>query len=83
MLMKPQLASVSLLFTLAVTAMYQLSTPALADAPIWANAKWVKATNTTCGALHYLILKGNSVNVPPSNSPGCTSSEEIYHQINV
>jgi hypothetical protein len=82
--MKPRSAGVLLLGTLAAVAMLLLSGPAPADPPIWANAKWVKATYTECGRLRYLILKGDSVNVPaPPSSPGCTSTEEIYHQLNV
>ena len=65
-------------------AMFQLSSPAAAEAPIWANAKWVKATSTVCGGLRYLILKGNAVNTPmKSNSPGCSSSEVTFVQVNV
>jgi hypothetical protein len=61
-----------------------LASPVLADPPIWANAKWVKATYTDCGNLHYLTLKGNSAKLPPQpKAAGCTSSEEIYHQLNV
>src|SRR5450432_185077 len=82
--MKPSSGKMLLLGTVAALAMFQLSTPATADPPIWANAKWVKATDTECGGLRYLILKGNSVNVPTrSNAPGCTSSEVDFHQINV
>ncbi len=74
------LAPLALLAALAFLA----SSPALADPSIWANAKWVKATVTDCGDRRYLVLRGNSVAPPaPPKAPGCTSSEEIYHQINV
>ncbi|MBK8755153.1 MAG: hypothetical protein IPL99_27565 [Candidatus Competibacteraceae bacterium] len=82
--MKPKLSKVLLLATVVAIAMFQWSSPAKADPPLWANAQWVKATATTCDRLSYLILKGNEVHVPTrSNSPGCTSSEEIFVQINV
>jgi len=82
--MKPKSSRILLIGTVAAVAMFQLSSPAKADPPIWANAKRVKATSTICGGLRYLILKGNAVNVPTrSNLPGCTSSEEIYVQVNV
>jgi hypothetical protein len=80
--MEPDFAR--LLGTMTAVAMFHLLTPAAAAPPIWANAKWVKATSTTCGGVRYLVLKGDAVNVPTrSNTSGCTSSEEIFHQINV
>jgi hypothetical protein len=72
------------LATLAAIALFQLPGPAAADTPIWANAKWVKATATTCAGLRYLILKGNAVTASTkANSPGCKSSEEVFVQVNV
>lgn len=72
------------LATLAAIALFQLPGPAAADAPIWANAKWVKATATTCAGLRYLILKGNAVTASTkSNAAGCKSSEEVFVQVNV
>jgi hypothetical protein len=71
-----------LIGTLAAVALLQPSAPALADPAIWANAKWVRATFTDCGNLRYLVLRGNSVNPPtPPASPGCTATEETYHQL--
>ena len=65
-------------------ASVQFAGRAAADPDIWANAKWVKATSIDCGNEHYLILKGNSFSGSTrSNSPGCASSEEIYHLVNV
>jgi hypothetical protein len=82
--MKPKRSKVLLLAIVAAIAMLQLSSPAKADPPLWANAKWVKATATLCDGINYLILRGNEVHVPTrSNSPGCTSSEEIFVQVNV
>lgn len=70
--------------TVAGLALMYLSSPALADAPIWANAKVVKATQTDCGANHYLVFKGNAVSAPtPPDAPGCKSTERVYRQINV
>jgi len=57
---------------------------AMADEPIWVNAKKVKATFTDCGRQHFLLLKGDKVNVPaPPQSPRCKSYEVFYHQVNV
>ena len=68
----------------AALALLQISRPAVADPPIWANAKVVKAVHTDCGSLHYLVLKGNAVNVSaPPDSPGCKSSHKTYRQVNV
>ena len=68
----------------AFLLLLQLSNPAKADPPIWANSKWVKATDTVCGGVHTLVLRGNSVKAPlPSKTPGCTSTEENFHQLNV
>lgn len=70
--------------TVTGIVMLQLSSPAAADEPIWANAKWVKATSTTCDGLRYLTLKGNDVTASTkSNSPGCKSSEVVFVQVNV
>lgn len=69
---------------LAPVAMLLFSNLASADPPIWANAQRVKATYTECGALRYVLLKGDSANVPtPPDSSGCTSSEESYRQLYV
>lgn len=82
--MKANSLRTTLLAAMTTLGMIQLSGPAAADAPIWANAKWVKATSTTCGGIRFLILKGNKVTTPTkSNSPGCTSSEVIFVQVNV
>ncbi len=75
---------VTLLAALAAVAVFQLPGLAAADAPIWANAKWVKATATTCDGLRYLLLKGNAVKASTKpNAPGCKSSEEVFVQVNV
>ncbi len=73
-----------LLSGIVAAAAGSFSPPAVADPAIWANAKWVKATYTECGGLRYLIFKGNEVRVSTaSKAPGCKSTEEIYHQLNV
>lgn len=65
-------------------AVLHVSSPVFADAPIWANAKVVKATQTDCGTYRYLVFKGNAVRAPtPPDAPGCKSSERVYRQINV
>lgn len=46
---------------LAALPLLHPARPAWANAPIWANAKVVKATHTDCGALKYLTLKANGV----------------------
>ncbi|MBP8310940.1 MAG: hypothetical protein KAY46_26920, partial [Burkholderiaceae bacterium] len=70
--------------TSAVLACLHLSSPAFADAPIWANAREVRATQTDCGTFRYLVFKGNGVRGPiPSDAPGCKSTERVYRQINV
>ena len=68
----------------AALALFFIVLPAAADAPIWANAKVVKATQTDCGAYRYLVFKGNAVrDVAPPAAPGCTSTDRVYRQINV
>ena len=70
--------------TVAGLALLHMSSPAFADAPIWANAKVVKATQTDCGTYRYLVFKGNAVRGPtPPDAPGCKSTERVYRQINV
>ena len=82
--MKPQFVRAVLSGIFAVVTLVQLSGTANADPSIWVNAKWVKATYTECGGLRYLTLEGNAVKVTtPPKSPGCTTSQEIYHQLNV
>ncbi len=82
--MKTRFAGVTPIAVLATVAMIQLSSLAMADASIWANAKRVKATFTDCGALRYLILRDNAVDLQtPPDSPGCTSSEKVLIQVNV
>jgi hypothetical protein len=82
--MKPTFAKVLLFRTLATMLMLQIGPHAIADPPIWANAKRVKATFTECGALHYLLLKGDGVDgqMPPA-SPGCTATDKVLLQVNV
>lgn len=70
--------------TVAGLATLHISSPAFADAPIWANARVVKATQTDCGTKRYLVFKGNAVRGPtPRDAPGCKSTERVYRQINV
>lgn len=61
-----------------------LSGTLMADPPIWANAKHVRATYTECRQEHSILFKGNSVNVPAiPNPPGCRSVEVVYAQLNI
>lgn len=65
-------------------ALLHVSSPVFADAPIRANAKVVKATQTDCGTYRHLVFKGNAVREPtPPDAPGCKSTERVYRQINV
>lgn len=80
--MKRRLESLRVSATVACIALLQLANPAAADPPIWAWARGVKATDTNCGGVHQLILRGNAVNVPTqSNTPGCKSSEITYQYL--
>ncbi len=70
--------------TVAGLTLLYFSSPAFADAPIWANAKVVKATQSDCGPYRYLVFKGNAVREPtPPDTPDCKSTEMVYRQINV
>lgn len=70
--------------TVAGLALLHLASPAIADAPIWANAKVVKATQTDCGTNRSLVFKGDAVRGPTQpDAPGCKSTERVYRQINV
>ncbi len=70
--------------TLMALTLLHPSSPALADAPIWTNARVVQATHTDCGSLQYLTLKATGVKLlSPPDSPGCKSSEITYRQVNV
>ena len=82
--MKSNASRTVLLAMVTAFASCQLSSPAAADEPIWANAKWVRGTATICDGIQYLILKGNDVKVSTkSKSPGCSSSEVVFVQANV
>jgi hypothetical protein len=65
-------------------AMWLLPGSLMADPPIWANAKHVKATYTECGQERYILFKGNSVKAPAIPvQPGCRSEEVFYTQLNI
>lgn len=69
---------------LPLIAMLLLPGSLLADPPIWANARHVKATYTECGQEHYMLFKGSSANVPATpNPPGCRSTEVFYTQLTI
>lgn len=82
--MTPRCYRVLWLWLPFVFVMVQPLGPSVAATPIWANAKWVKATSIICEGRRFLVLKGNSVKIPTQSiSPICNSIEEIYHQVNV
>ena len=82
--MKPNPVRHLLMALLPLIAMCLLSGSLMADPPIWANAKHVKATYTECGQERAILLKGNSVNVPATPNPaGCHSVEVFYTQLNI
>ncbi|MEP7313685.1 MAG: hypothetical protein ABI859_13950 [Pseudomonadota bacterium] len=82
--MKPDWNRVAVSAAMLSLALLLLSGPANADPPIWANARWVMVTDTVCGGAHTLVLRPESVKAPPpSKAPGCTTTEEKFHQINV
>lgn len=69
---------------LVVLAMLPFSIQAMADAPIWANAKRVKATLATCGEQRSLLFTADSFKSPAPPSPaGCKSEELIFAQLNI
>lgn len=69
---------------LPLLALCQLATPLMADPPIWANARHVKATYTECGQNRYILFRGNAVNLPSPPVPaGCRSEEVFYTQLNI
>ena len=69
---------------LPLIAMCLLSRSSMADPPIWANAKHVKAIYTECGQEHSILFKGNSINLPATPAqPGCRSVDVFYTQLNV
>ena len=69
---------------LPLIVLYLFPGSLMADPPIWANAKHVKATYTECGQEHSILFKGNSVKVPAApNPPGCRSVEVFYTQLNI
>jgi len=83
-MLKPEWTRVLVTGSVASLALTFLSNPARADPPIWANARWVMVTDTVCGGVHSLVLRGDSVKAPsPPKAPGCTTTEEKFHQLNV
>lgn len=71
-------------WALLMGTLLSLSHPVMADPPIWANARRVNATLTTCGEQRSLLFKADSVRSPSSRIPaGCTAVEVFYTQLNV
>lgn len=61
-----------------------LPVPALANPPIWANARHVKATETKCGEQRSILFKSDAFKGPTAPTPpGCSSTEVFYVQVNV
>ena len=76
--MRPNLKKPLLFRTLPMIALCVSSPSAVADPPIWANAKRVKATLTECGTGRSILFKGDAMKVPAiaaPNPPGCHSVE--------
>ena len=68
---------------LAVVALL-LSTPIWAESNHWAISGEVAATHIVCGAQQLLMLRSSSTHVvQPPPAPGCSSTEEIYKNVNV
>ena len=83
-LLNPKRLGRMLLRALTIVAMLVLPVHAMADPPIWANAKRVKATLAQCGEQRSILFKGDSFKAPaPPNPAGCTSVEVFYTQLNV
>lgn len=67
---------------MAFIGMLCLTDIAQADPPIWAWANGVKATDTVCGDVHFLVLRGIGVKAPAqSATPGCKSSEVTFQHL--
>ena len=57
---------------------------AVADPPIWVNARHVKATETTCSGQRSILFKSDAFKGPmPPTPSGCSSAEYFYVQLNV
>ena len=81
--MKSGFAPHALMSAAAVAALLGAGT-ARAEPPAWAAAHAVKATHTECKDESFLVLKGPGAKASRSPSrPGCTSSEEIYYELDV
>ena len=81
--MKPNLTKLPVFKALPVIGMCLLSPSALADPPIWANARHVKATLTECGKERSILFKSDAIKIPSANWPGCKSVEIFYTQLNI
>ena len=82
--MKPDRVTSLLRRTLPIAAMCMLPMPAMADPPIWVNAKHVQATETKCGEQRSILFKSDAFRGPVARTPpGCTSAEFFYVQLNV
>ena len=76
---RPQLGRALLMLGMCV-----LPTPAMADPPIWVNARHVKATETICNGQRSILFKSDAFRGPiPPTLLGCSSAEYFYVQLNV
>ena len=83
-LMKPHPANNLLKIALLLIAMLMLPRTLLADPPIWANARRVKATVTQCEYGQSVVFRADSAKIPaPPAGPGCRSEEVFYTQLNI
>ena len=83
--MKPTTTRLLLLQSLPVIALCVFSPSAMADPPIWANARHVKATLIECGNARSILFRGDATKVRAAapNPPGCKSVEIFYTQLNI
>ena len=70
--------------TLLAIGFCVLPLPAKADPPIWVNARYVQAIETTCGGQRSLLFTSAAFKGPaPRTPPGCSSADIFYIQLNV
>lgn len=83
--MKTNVSHFPLWKILPIIAMTSLPIPAIADPPIWANARHVKATLTECRGERSILFKSDTAELPAiaPNPPGCKSVEILYNQLNL
>ena len=83
--MKTNVSHFPLLKILPVIAMTSPLIPAIADPPIWANARHVKTTLTECREERTMLFKSDTAKLPAiaPNPPGCKAVEIFDTQLNL